>query len=227
MVRFRNTVTSTFFIATLSSCSCSQTKRLLDEQLSVESRLHQFELEIQNLKAKLAEKDSQVSSLSSEVSLLQSQAGTNGPTYIRWGRTECAGDALLVYKGFVVGKHYSLGGSGANMLCLPNDPEWNHYADGGNGLTGKIYGVEMDVLYNHQDFGISKLNKDLPCAFASEASRSPTEYICVDENMESIPGGDSDDNEGVVYPEEIGSCNTLSCPPYVEGRELTCVVCSQ
>ncbi|VDH93739.1 Hypothetical predicted protein [Mytilus galloprovincialis] len=186
--------------------------------------------------------------------------GINGPTYIRWGRTDCAGDAVLVYKGAVAGKHYSLGGSGANMLCLPNDPEWNHYADGGNGLTGKIYGVEMDVLNNHQDFGTSKLNKDLPCAVcktpgkssvlmipgkktcyggwskefsgylvaqASEASRSPTEYICVDENMESVPGGDADDNEGVVYPVEIGSCKTLSCPPYVEGRELTCVVCSQ
>lgn len=64
-------------------------------------------------------------------------------------------------------------------------------------------------------------------AQADDSSRSPTEYICVDENMESIPGGDADDNEGVVYPVEIGSCNTLSCPPYVHGRELTCVVCSQ
>lgn len=60
MVRFRNIAIATFFISTLLSCSCSQTKRLLDEQLTVESRMHQFEVEIQNLKAKLAEKDTQV-----------------------------------------------------------------------------------------------------------------------------------------------------------------------
>ena len=57
-------------------------------------------------------------------------------------------------------------------------------------------------------------------------TRTPSEYICVDEKLESVPGGDGNRSESVVYPVEA-VCGSLKCPPYVKGRELTCVVCSK
>ena len=160
----------------------------------------------------------------------------------------------------MAGKHYASGGNGANILCLPKDPEWKRYANGLNSLTSRIFGLEMDILNNNQAFGSSSNAKNMPCAVcktsgrsavlmvpgrmtchsgwhkefsgylvaqASQRGRTATEYICADENLESVPGGDRDDNEAVLYPVEVGGCATLKCPPYVKGRELTCSVCSQ
>ncbi|XP_063416020.1 uncharacterized protein LOC134697668 [Mytilus trossulus] len=140
----------------------------------------------------------------------------------------------------MAGKHYASGGNGANILCLPKDPEWKRYANGLNSLTSRIFGLEMDILHNNQPFGSSSNAKNMPCAVcktsgrsavlvaqASQSGRTATEYICADENLESVPGGDRDDNEAVLYPVEVGGCATLKCPPYEKGRELTCAVCSQ
>ncbi|CAG2205993.1 unnamed protein product [Mytilus edulis] len=160
----------------------------------------------------------------------------------------------------MAGKHYSSGGNGANILCLPKDPEWKRYANGLNSLTSRIFGLEMDILNNNQAFGSSSNAKNMPCAVcktsrrsavlmvpgrmtchsgwhkefsgylvaqASRTGRTATEYICADENLESVPGGDRDDNEAVLYPVEVGAVLPLKCPPYVKGRELTCAVCSQ
>ncbi|XP_071123906.1 short-chain collagen C4-like [Mytilus edulis] len=54
---------------------------------------------------------------------------------------------------------------------------------------------------------------------------SQSEYICVDESLESLPGGRANTNHAVVYPVET-VCGSLKCPPYENGKELTCVVCS-
>ncbi|XP_052077812.1 short-chain collagen C4-like [Mytilus californianus] len=54
---------------------------------------------------------------------------------------------------------------------------------------------------------------------------SQSEYICVDESLESLPGGSANTNHAVVYPVEP-VCGSLKCPPYENGKELTCVVCS-
>ena len=53
-----------------------------------------------------------------------------------------------------------------------------------------------------------------------------TNHICVDWEPDFVPHGGSNDNEHIVYIVE-GRCGSLPCPPYVQGRELTCVVCSQ
>ncbi|CAG2212416.1 unnamed protein product [Mytilus edulis] len=51
---------------------------------------------------------------------------------------------------------------------------------------------------------------------ASRNGRTPSEYICVDEKLDSVPGGDANRNEAVVYPVEA-ACGSLKCPPYVNG----------
>ncbi|XP_078690912.1 uncharacterized protein LOC144921601 [Branchiostoma floridae x Branchiostoma belcheri] len=52
------------------------------------------------------------------------------------------------------------------------------------------------------------------------------EYVCVDEQPEAVPGGQENNDEALFYPVEA-RCGSLPCPPYVEGRELTCVVCTK
>ncbi|KAK3100480.1 hypothetical protein FSP39_020730 [Pinctada imbricata] len=53
-----------------------------------------------------------------------------------------------------------------------------------------------------------------------------TQYICVDRDFEKVPGSSANKNGALLYPIEA-RCGSLPCKPYVEGRELTCVVCSK
>ena len=53
-----------------------------------------------------------------------------------------------------------------------------------------------------------------------------TDYHCIDKDPEDIPGGTSNLNGKVLYFVEA-ACGSLRCPPYVNGREFPCVVCSK
>jgi hypothetical protein len=53
-----------------------------------------------------------------------------------------------------------------------------------------------------------------------------TQFICVDEYPETVPGTHSNLNGALLYPVE-GVCGSLPCNPYVAGRELTCAVCTK
>ncbi|XP_028402161.1 uncharacterized protein LOC114525143 [Dendronephthya gigantea] len=54
-----------------------------------------------------------------------------------------------------------------------------------------------------------------------------TQFICVDGDPEATHGSHKSTNGALLYFVE-GYCNhELPCPPYVQGRELTCVVCTQ
>lgn len=55
---------------------------------------------------------------------------------------------------------------------------------------------------------------------------SASMYECVDKSLESIPGSDGD-FPGSQFWHVEGVCNGLGCPPYSEGKELKCVVCSK
>jgi len=52
-----------------------------------------------------------------------------------------------------------------------------------------------------------------------------SEYVCLDADPDVIAGSQRDHNGKLFYMTEA-KCGSLPCPPYVEGRELTCVVCS-
>ena len=60
----------------------------------------------------------------------------------------------------------------------------------------------------------------------SSRDPSPSEYICLDSDPDAVAGGQSDKNGANLFFVE-GVCGSLKCPPYVNGRELTCVVCSK
>ena len=50
-------------------------------------------------------------------------------------------------------------------------------------------------------------------------------FVCLDDDPETIQGGAADLNGALFYLTEA-RCGPLPCPNYVDGRELTCVVCS-
>ena len=49
-------------------------------------------------------------------------------------------------------------------------------------------------------------------------------YVCVDYYAEGTTASKRNENGNLFYPVE-GICGSLPCPPYVNGRELTCCVC--
>ncbi|XP_062609491.1 short-chain collagen C4-like, partial [Saccostrea cucullata] len=51
-------------------------------------------------------------------------------------------------------------------------------------------------------------------------------YTCVDKKPETIHGGHAN-NDGYLFYFVEAVCGSLKCPPYVQGRELTCAVCSK
>ncbi|KAJ8315846.1 hypothetical protein KUTeg_007996 [Tegillarca granosa] len=54
------------------------------------------------------------------------------------------------------------------------------------------------------------------------------EYVCVDKDMVIIPGtAPNNDNAVLLYLVEAKCGGTMTCPPYVEGREIACVVCTK
>jgi hypothetical protein len=60
---------------------------------------------------------------------------------------------------------------------------------------------------------------------ASGVGYQMSSYECIDEAPEVAPGGTSQ-GEGVIYAAQV-KCGTLPCSVFMDGRELSCVVCSR
>ena len=62
-----------------------------------------------------------------------------------------------------------------------------------------------------------------------ESWKGSSEFVCLDSNIDPVPHGVGNDDEHIVDVVEVqcGSQGGLPCPPYVQGRELACVVCSK
>ena len=162
-----------------------------------------------------------------------------------------------VYKGYTAGGAFKDSGGGSGMLCLPDHPTWGNYTDGLNGYKGYIYGVEIDMVEPSHIFYHAVNEQDQPCVVCHTRyavthmfpgrincfpgwslqyagylmSSMPTsgmdrDYICVDSDPGALVHGATNDNQGIIYLVE-GRCGSLPCPPYVEGREIACAVCSK
>ena len=178
---------------------------------------------------------------------------SGGVVYTRWGNSTCPSvpGTQLVYTGRTAGSYYSHTGSGANHLCMPQDPQYSLPFRGGFQLHGLIYGTEYEVpLQGTQDHGV-------PCAVCLATSRETvlmlpaktacppswtaeytgylmsahyehqrSMYQCVDLGQESARGTFANTNGALFYHVEVDCGFGLPCPPYVEQRELSCVVCT-
>lgn len=58
------------------------------------------------------------------------------------------------------------------------------------------------------------------------ANAAASQYICLDEHPETLTGGQRDENGKLFYPVKA-VCGSLPCPPYQNGRYLSCVVCTK
>lgn len=163
----------------------------------------------------------------------------------------------MVYKGYAAGSHYTTAGAAANYLCLPEEPLWNVYQDGqqsGHGIYGVEY--EFKNRETKRFFGKLLADREAPCCVcqtklsavlmvpgrnqcydgwaleyqgylvADHETHTATEFVCLDADAEPMSGGEDDVNGRLFYMSEA-RCGALRCPPYVQGRELTCVVCSK
>jgi hypothetical protein len=53
-----------------------------------------------------------------------------------------------------------------------------------------------------------------------------SDFVCLDGEPEVLEGGEGNADGKLFYFIEA-RCGSLRCPPYVQGRELTCAVCSK
>ena len=158
----------------------------------------------------------------------------------------------LVYVGRAAGNYYNQGG-GAEYLCLPDNPNYLRYTNGVQGGRAYLYGVE----YEPWNAPLSAVvNHNVPCAVCYASTRGTvmmipgktvcpsswireyygylmaahhqnhrTTFTCVDHSPQSIPGSASN-TEGAKFFHIEARCHGI-CPPYTDGRELTCAVCTK
>ena len=153
------------------------------------------------------------------------------------------------------GEHYTHSGGGVNYLCLPKTPKYDKYKDGHQG-GGYVYGAEYELSFNPFKKSLSQhdppcvvcfvksrgsmlmmpARNDCPTGWTEEyhgylmteyyGHKKQRDFICVDQDAESIPGSQASKNGALLYFVE-GVCSNLPCGPYVNGRELTCAVCTK
>lgn len=69
-----------------------------------------------------------------------------GVSFVRWGRSVCPTGTVKLYKGYMAGSHYNAGGSGANYLCITDEPQFVRPKAGRQGTGGMVLGVEFDLV---------------------------------------------------------------------------------
>jgi hypothetical protein len=91
-------------------------------------------------------------------------SSSDGPVYVRWGRSTCPMDARLVYSGRAGGADVDANGGGHNYVCLHLEPTYQDWDTNPNLNSPKLYRVEYETL----DRGLSELwalqDADVPCA---------------------------------------------------------------
>jgi hypothetical protein len=170
-------------------------------------------------------------------------------TFVRWGSSHCPSNAELVYAGIVGGSNHGQTGGGTNYLCLTLSPVMSSLAVPHNHavLLGSEYQT-YDTAHNDMDpvcalcrsshattimipgtnICTSGWTKEYSGFLMAEenGAAGPSEYICVDESLESRPGSNANKGGRLLFYTAAG-CGSLPCAPYVDNHIVTCVVCSK
>ena len=175
-----------------------------------------------------------------------------GVSFTVWGRNSCPYTAELVYQGLTVGSAWNTAGS-AEFLCLHTQAQSLSTTNGVQGERAYLYGTEYRAIDYPPAFSYIA-HHDAPCAVCYASTRStkitipervtcpsfwtreyygylmtdkfshsPRVPICVDANAESVPGANV---KSLLYFIEA-RCAGIPCPPYYDGGELACVVCTR
>ena len=179
---------------------------------------------------------------------------SGGTIYIRWGKSSCPGisGTERVYEGIAAGSFYNEGG-GSNYLCLPKVPQYKSdlkyrsAVDNHAQIHGVEYGGPIQGSHNHQapcavcHVSTRSTVLIIPAWYScpqnwtteyygylmSEARwNKRTSFVCVDEDMETVPGTAAD-TDGAIFFHVEANCNGPPCEPYNNHQELNCVVCTK
>ena len=173
-----------------------------------------------------------------------------GAIYIRWGRTSCPDTqgTEILYSGLAAG-------GASNYICLPNEHESLQVLLGGQGDRSKVVGVEYrssstsfpvfnDIRFNSVPCAVCLAGRETKIMIPGRVTCMPTwtreyfgylmtnennrqSYECVDVNAEGIEGTEAATSAGAFFHFTEASCIGLNCPPYTNGEELACVVCTK
>ena len=162
----------------------------------------------------------------------------------------------LVYAGVTAGSHYTHFGGGVNYLCLPLDPQYAKFQPGCQnyavyGSEYQLYNGQplvSQALHDHtppcavchtssrQTKLMIPAKTDCPSSWTKEYSgylmsshyshKNSKTIECVDGSPEAAPGSVGNQDGALLYFLDT-VCVSLPCPPYVTGKELTCVVCTK
>ncbi len=173
-----------------------------------------------------------------------------GAIYTRWGRSFCPSTSgtELVYHGYAGKSLHNV-----DFLCMSQYPEYNptfHYR---SGHTSGIQGVEyfhptkMSAHLHNAPCAVCRIsarasvlmiptNSTCPPSWTREYNgylmiehhaTSKSESICVDKELEVLPGSAAQAAVRVDISHVEGHCNSLPCPPYIDHKELNCAVCTK
>ena len=178
--------------------------------------------------------------------------------YVRWGKSSCPQieGTEMMYHGAAGGTYYTHEGGGANLLCMPVDPEYTlNYRPGvtGNSAMYKVayHSPVNGAVHHHVPCAVCHVSTR-PAVFMipakttcpsswtreyygyimssyKEEGRGRLMFECVDEDQESLPGSTNTRNNNLLQHVEAtcGTNDGFTCPPYDATKEINCVVCTK
>ena len=180
----------------------------------------------------------------------------SGSTYIRWGRDDCPSGAVALYSGRTAGTKWNVKGGTSDYLCLPDRPRYGStYNDAASPLYGVEYerwptsspqarydNMPCVVCYvaTRSAMFVQQASYLCPSGWSREyygymmsdgvyskrEGRKST--ICVDANAEAVPGTGVSTDPSLAFLLSVECTNSeLLCSPYVDGRILSCAVCTK
>ena len=176
-------------------------------------------------------------------------------TYTRWGNSSCPYGADTIYSGIMAGSWYGHEGAAVNPLCIPktlsqqylesnSGYQNNIYLNAANYITygplahshGRYVPCALCQVNGHTNKIMIPSRYECPSGWRREYygylmagksdQKAATQFTCIDESVEQIPGSGTDDSGYRLYTVEASrdcGSNFLPCSP----AELTCVVCTK
>ena len=153
----------------------------------------------------------------------------------------------------VGGARFNQQGAGNSHLCLRTDPVFRT-DDEPREYSAEVYGAEYEYphkteLHDHEvpcavcqvtrkaalmmpgtnkcDDGWSTEYVGYIAAGGTYASNHRTDFICVDDDAETTPVSNPANDDGILLAPAQTICGSLPCLPYVDYKDLLCVVCSR
>ena len=162
--------------------------------------------------------------------------------------------SFCLCSGIAGGGQYDENGDGANTLCLPHDPEHVPFSitvavgDDYAHLYGSEYRLNIGRVHSPEDVPCAVCHSHLASSTimvpgkrtcpsqwqkqysglltASRYTYQKSEYLCLHEDPDFVEGSFHSDNGRLFYPVK-SVCGSLPCPPYGNGKLVSCVVCSR